>query len=124
MSKFIFFLFQLIFIHNVGSYDMTAAFDAELFGFEASDLPRNRTEQRDGFDAELFQHLSRNVVLPEIRIEAEMLVGADSVVSLLDQLVGLQFVDQPDSAAFLSHVEDDTILTAHDIHCALKLISA
>src|SRR5699024_12104578 len=103
---------------------MTAAVNGEPFGFETSDFPRVVAEQCSGVDTELFQHLSRNIILPEIRIETEMFVGADRVVPLLNQFVGLQFVDQPDAAAFLSHIKDDTIFAAHDLHCALKLVTA
>ena len=47
--------------------------------------------------------------MPQVRLEAQSLVGFHSVQSLVLQGVGLDLVVEPDTAALLAHVEEDAV---------------
>src|SRR2546427_8301345 len=52
------------------------------------------------------QHVGGNVIVSLVRPEAQLLVRLDSVETCILQLVGFDFVDEADSPAFLSQIEN------------------
>src|SRR5947209_3997114 len=111
---------------KLGSHQLENMSELGLLGFEIllrlvgrRDLQRDalddlQPEALDGYvfrrivrhqanlaDAEVSKDLRAGAVVADVGSEAEPRVRLDGVVSLILQLVSLQFVDQADAAAFL-----------------------
>src|SRR6185503_5730682 len=75
---------------------------------DPGDLPRVVRQDADRGQPEVGEDLRADAVLARIGLEAELEVGLDRVEALLLQLVGAELVEQPDPAALLGEIEEDT----------------
>src|SRR5207249_6712053 len=57
--------------------------------------------------AEVEQNLRADALVPEIRLESQLLARLAGIVPLILELVGLELVEQPDAPSFLMEVDDD-----------------
>src|SRR5262245_54455292 len=103
-----------------------ALFDVQaIAAFEADDFFRIVGKQADLANAEIDEDLGADSVLAQIRREAEALIGFDGVQPLqLLQLIGAQLGQQADAAAFLAHVQDDTLARLGDLEHRLVQLRA
>jgi hypothetical protein len=62
--------------------------------------------QFDFADSQVEKYSDGGVVLPGIRIETEVCIGINCVEAQILQVIGFEFIDKPDTAAFLPQVND------------------
>ena len=76
-------------------------------------------------DAELAQHLDREVEPAPVQIEAQRLVGFVGVVALRLEPIGADLVGDAVPAPFLIEVEQDAApVLGHPAHCPAQLVAA
>ena len=76
-------------------------------------------------DAKIHQDLGACAIVPEIRGEAQLHVGFHSVIALVLQGIGLDFVGKPYAAAFLAHVHKAAATFLFNLaQCCTKLAPA
>ena len=80
--------------------------DFETVAGEADDLLRVIRQKAQFVDAEIHEDLGACTIVPEIRREAEHLVGLHGIIALILQGVGADFVGEADAAPFLTHVHE------------------
>ena len=94
------------------------AFDGNVFGGIVRHQP-------DFADAEVAKDLGAGAVVANVGCKPELGIRFDRVVSLLLQLVGLEFVEKSDASAFLQQIEDDAFFLFRDqFQRAFELIAA
>ena len=81
---------------------------ADAAALELRDLVRIVREQAQGAQAERFQRLGREFVVAGIGGKSQAAVGLNSIEPAVLQLVGLQFIEQPNAAALLWKVQHDS----------------
>jgi len=89
----------------VGGFDGDALDHFQTQFFHGLQFARVVGKQFEFSDGEVLQHGLADGVIAQIRSEAQRLVGFDRVRSLILQLVGLDLVEQADTAALLAQVE-------------------
>ena len=93
--------------------------------FQADDLLGVVGHEAHLPDPQVPEDLGPDAVVPQIRLEAQGLVGLHGVGALVLEFVGPEFVDQADAPALLVHVENDAMAFAfHQLHGGLQLVAA
>lgn len=109
MTQFLLFRLQVPSIVAVGGdADGDLLDDFEAIALEADDLLGVIGEEADFSDPEVVEDLRADAVFAEIGGEAEFCVGLDRIEALLLEPVGADFGGEPDAAALLAHVDEDT----------------
>ena len=100
---------QVIFVFGAGfhfngnplhNFDAVARKAHNLFGIVG--------EQTNLVDTKIHKHLRARAVVAQIGGDAQLAVGFHSVVALILQGIGLDFVGKADAASFLTHIEHCT----------------
>ena len=109
VAHFLAFRFEVTAPGFVGLGDARHAFDdLDSCFFERFHLVRIVRHQADASDAEVPQNRPRERIIPQIAFEAELLIGFDRIGALILQLIGSEFVHEPDTAALLLLVNDQS----------------
>src|SRR5688572_13224540 len=90
-----------------GLDDGHALLDAQPIALEPHHLARIVRDRADRLQPEVEQDLRADAVVPEVRLEAQLLVGLDRVGAAILELVRLELVEEADAAPFLVEVDDD-----------------
>ena len=81
--------------------------------------------QPNGADAKRFENLQCRRIIPFVAGKTEFEIGFNGIKSRILQAVRFQFIDQPDSAPFLSKINDNTAsFFFNRFHGAVKLSAA
>src|SRR3989449_65665 len=80
--------------------------DLEPVPLETDQLHRIVRQHPDRGQPEVEQDLRADAVVPQVRLETELLVGFDGVVPLILQLIRLELVEEADASSFLIEVHD------------------
>ena len=82
-------------------------------------------QQPEGFHSHITQDLCSYPVLSQICSKTEFNICLHGIPALFLELVRLQFVDQPDPPAFLTHVQKNSpALCLNPLHGSIQLLSA
>src|SRR5437879_3170220 len=82
-------------------------------------------QKLDRFHMERHKHVSGDIVVSFVGLEAQLLVRFNSVETRILQLVGFDLVDEADSPAFLPQIEDyPSFHLAYSQEGLLKLLAA
>src|SRR6266566_98775 len=99
--------------------------DLQSVAFEAYQLHRIVRQHADRRQSEVEQNLRADAVIPQVRLETELLVGRDGVVALILELVRLELVEEADAPPFLIEVHDHSRAHLRDHpHRAVQLPAA
>jgi hypothetical protein len=64
-------------------------------------------DELHGPHAEVEQDLGSHAVVPQVRLKAKTMLGLDGIAPFVLQAIGLQLVQEADTAPFLAHVQED-----------------
>src|SRR6476620_9536557 len=91
--------------------------DLEAVALQAYQLPGVVGHDPDGGEPQIPQDLTADTVVPEIRREAEPLVGLHGIVARVLGRIRADLVEQAYASAFLVEIDDDTAtLPPHQVH--------
>jgi hypothetical protein len=91
------------------------AFDYADSGlFELLDFVGIVREKADSADAQGFERLRGKGVVPRIGCKSELAIRFHGIQTIVLQLVSLDFIEQPDSAAFLGEVQENSRFLLRD----------
>src|SRR4051812_32331816 len=105
--------------------DGHALVHAQSVAFEADHLAWIVGDWTNGLETEVEENLRPDAVLAQIGLEAESLVGFDSVGAAVLKLVRLELVQETDAASFLIEIDNDAASIGGDHpHGFMQLPSA
>src|SRR3990172_2045388 len=88
--------------------------DLEAVSFETDDLLGIVCHEPHLSDPEIDKDLRADAIVPQVGLEPELDIRLDRVHALVLELICLELVHQTDTAAFLTHVEDDALAVLID----------
>lgn len=126
MAGFVAFGFEVFLVVGVGgNFDGDVVHYFEAVADEADAFFGVVGEEFHFGDAEVVEDLGADAVVAGVHGEAEVEVGLEGVHALFLELVGFEFVEQADAAAFLLHVDDDAFaLFFDDLEGGGELVAA
>jgi len=83
-------------------------YNLQIEAGESVDFLRVIGQKSDRRQPQVLQNLQTNTVISRVRLEAEFVIGFDGVVSLVLQLIGLEFCQESDPAPFLREIDHRT----------------
>jgi hypothetical protein len=82
-------------------------------------------QEADGVDPEVLQNLCADGIVPLVGPVSQHLIGLDGVVAFVLQVIGLQFVEEPNAATFLAEIEEHPrALRGDAAHGGVELFAA
>src|SRR5690554_2027785 len=114
---------QIKFIMRIGTslqgLALTNAYAKSLY---RPDFARVIGHQPQAAHAQVLQHRLANRIITQICSKAQLLVGFNSVGTCILQLVGTNFVQQPDTTPLLTQIQQNTPAFGGDgLQCGLQL---